>query len=193
MSNLDLFFSIVIKDNTYRLEKLFHKNNLTLNHEKFIEKLRTYEESSLDTLNFFFKIISEFQIQGNENINNELNIKNKEKDNIDINNKGIINNNNNSNIPIANNNSQINSSKKYIYTNIFFKHPEKMKKIYEKICLIPVLDFLIQNNGELNPNYFRYENNKDSLVDHKYKDLIKLINTVILLNILTRLIIRIFI
>ena len=43
MGQYDLFFSIVIKENSFRLEKLLHQKNLTLNHEKIINMLKTYK------------------------------------------------------------------------------------------------------------------------------------------------------
>ena len=39
MGNFDLFFSLVIKENIYRLEQILKIKNLTVNHSKIINKL----------------------------------------------------------------------------------------------------------------------------------------------------------
>ena len=202
MSYFDLFFSIVIKDNFYRIEKLIKKK--ASNYDKFLEKLKTFKEQSeikqLTALTFFIEAMSDPQIQSNINKNISLNTESKEKDNnklkfkenriseSQILNKNIEKEENekkiskekekidyNSNIPNAINNDQINSINENIYVNKFLEHLKKMKKIYEKICPTPVLDFLIQNNGELKLDYIGYLKNKDSFIDHIHDNLIKLI------------------
>jgi hypothetical protein len=63
----DLFFSIIIKDNIFRLEELLQKNNIEENYDKLINKLIDYKEiknnwvnvSLDDAYNFFINVINE--------------------------------------------------------------------------------------------------------------------------------------
>ena len=81
----DLFFSIIIKDNILRLEKLLQKNNIKENYDKIINKLITHKEIksnwaniSLDeSYNFFMNAINEPQKQIGED-NNFIFNENKE-------------------------------------------------------------------------------------------------------------------
>ena len=203
MSNFDLFFSIVIKDNFHRIERLLHKN--ASNYEKFIEKLKAFKDSSKikesEAFNFFIEAMTESQIQSNTNINIALNKGNKGKDNNKIHDKKNLKSDaeisikkdgddknenkisieeekvdNNNNIPKEINNSQINTFKENIPVSKLLEYLNKQKKIYEKICPTPVLDFLIQNNGELKLDYIGYNKNPDSFIDHIYENLNKLID-----------------
>jgi len=202
MSYFDLFFSIVIKDNFYRIEKLLNKK--ASSYENFIKKLLIFKELpeiiQSDPLKFFIEAMSDPQIQSD--INNILvsNIENKVKDNDNLNNKenriseAEISTKNiekeenekkseeqenidiNRNFSKVINNSQINSTKESIYVNKFLEYLKKMKLIYKEICPTPVLDFLIENKGELKLNYIGYNKNKDSFIDHIYDNLVKLID-----------------
>ena len=119
-----------------------------------------------DNLNNKENRISEAEIS-TKNIEKEENEKkSEEQENIDI----------NGNFSKAINNSQINSTKESRYVNKFLEYLKKMKLIYKEICPTPVLDFLIQNKGELKLNYIGYNKNKDSFIDHIYDNLVKLID-----------------
>ena len=85
----DLFFSLVIKDNTFRLEKLLHKKNIASNHENIINKLKTYEEikknwsgvKSKDAFDFFIGVIFNPKSEQKDcGMNYNKNIGNKGKD-----------------------------------------------------------------------------------------------------------------
>ena len=43
MGNFDLFFSLLIKENIFRLQQFLIIKNLTLNHGKIINKLKTFK------------------------------------------------------------------------------------------------------------------------------------------------------
>ena len=147
----NLFFSIIIKDNTFLLEKLLNKNNIMLNHEKIINKLKTFEKiklnypsvKPLEAFNFFLETIS------NPQINSKIS-----KDNIIIDTKK--------------------DNKKQ--ENKFLKYLKETKKLYENICDVPVLDYLIENNGKLDIKYFRYKEDNDAIFDDIYSNLEELIN-----------------
>ena len=247
----DLFFSLVIKDNAFRLEKLLHIKNIVSNHEKIINKLKTYEEikknwsgiKSKDALNFFIGVISNPESEQNDcginssqnidnknkdkcengqlenkinsgdisnpesekkycGINSSQNIDNKNKDNcentqlekkinsgdISINeqntnekinkndkNNEVNENNSPNNKPLPNDINQKDSIDKDEYVNKFLEHLKETKKLYKNICATPVLDYLIDINGKLKLNYFRYKENPDSYVDHIYENLNKLV------------------
>ena len=49
-----------------------------------------------------------------------------------------------------------------------------MKKIYSK-KETPVLDYLIDQEGQINIDYFKYEKNHDSIIDHLYENIKKLV------------------
>ena len=202
MSYFDLFFSIVIKDNFYRIEKILNKK--ASSYQNFIKKLMTFNELPeiirSTPFKFFIEAMSDPQIQSDKN--NELisNIENKEKNNDnsenkknpitedEISTKNIEkeenekrfeeqeNIDNDSNFSKAINTSQINSTEESVYDNKFLEYLKMMKLIYKEICPTPVLDFLIQNKGDLNPDYIAYNKNKDSFIDHIYENLIKLID-----------------
>ena len=87
-------------------------------------------------------------------------------------NNSINNENNNS---LKSSNDQVSSTKENIVTNKFLEYLKEIKKINENICPTPVLDYLIDNNGKLKLEYFRYKEDKDSLVDHLYENLKHLI------------------
>ena len=191
MGEYDLFFSIIIKENAFRLEKLLHQMNITLKHEQIINKLKTFKKiksnwssvSLEDAYYFFLKAINNPQsIQNNEEINLLFNKEdnNRDKSNYrkDISTKNMKLNNsifNENSISLRSCNDQVSSTKESINTNKFLEYLKKMKKIYENICPTPVLDYLIDNNGELKLEYFRYKEDKDSLVDHLYENLKHLI------------------
>ena len=92
IGKFDLFFSLVIKENIYRLEQLLKIKNLTLNHNKIINKLKTFKiiKSDLsnvsveDAFNFFLKVISNPDSEKiNEEVNLPINQENESKDKIE--------------------------------------------------------------------------------------------------------------
>ena len=193
----DLFFSIVIKDNNFRLGKLLKLDNITLNHEKIINKLVSYKTIKSnwhdvrvkDAYNFFIEAITNPQ---NDTVNGKIittfNQEKKDKDKPrDMEIKTNSTPQNTSTQSKKNEQNTINdvasekegnqkiSSKENIHINNFLDYLKEQKKIYEKICETPVLDYLINDNGELKQEYFRYKENKDSFVDHIYENLGELI------------------
>ena len=65
MGEFDFFFSVVIKENTFRLQRfLAQKYEIADNHEKIIENLKTYKEkyfSKKKALSFFVKILNNYK------------------------------------------------------------------------------------------------------------------------------------
>ena len=63
MGEFDFFFSIVIKENTFRLQRfLAQKYEIVDNHEKIIENLKTYKEKNFakkEALSLFFEYIKQ--------------------------------------------------------------------------------------------------------------------------------------
>ncbi len=89
MGKFDLFFSLVIKENIYRLEQILKIKNLTVNHSKIINKLKTFKIIKSDlskvsvenAFNFFLEVISN---PDSEKINGEINLAlNQENENKD--------------------------------------------------------------------------------------------------------------
>ena len=61
----DFFFSIVIKENTFRLQRfLAQKYEIADNHEKIIENLKKYKEKNFakkDAFSFFVNILNNYK------------------------------------------------------------------------------------------------------------------------------------
>ena len=196
----DLFFSIIIKDNIFRLEELLRKNNIEENYDKFINKLMTYKEiksnwaniSIEDSYNYFINAINDSQKQIDDNNNFAFNEEkeNEAKDSKDgkqiqsgttpKKNKRRKHDNipkqaENDNISLVNNSPQKESGKEKNCVNKFLMYLKKIKKIYENKCSTPVLDFLINTNGNLKLSFFRYKKDKDSFIDHLHENLNRII------------------
>ena len=195
-----LFFSIIIKDNILRLEKLLQKNNIKENYDKLINKLLTYKEIksnwaniSLDeSYNFFINAINEPQNQIGED-NNFIFNENKENEHRDTEVNESINSGKTSKktkkkkanniskqveegkITNINNVPQNELTKEYNYVNKFVEYLKKVKKRYQSKCSTPILDFLINTNGKLKHSYFRFKKDKDSFIDHLDENLNRLI------------------
>ena len=196
----DLFFSIIIKDNIFRLEKLLQKNNIKENYDKLINKLLTYKEIksnwaniSLDeSYNFFINAINEPQNQIGED-NNFIFNENKENEHRDTEVNESINSGKTSKktkkkkanniskqveegkITNINNVPQNELTKENNYVNKFVEYLKKVKKRYQSKCSTPILDFLINTNGKLKHSYFRFKKDKDSFIDHLDENLNRLI------------------
>ena len=196
----DLFFSIIIKDNIFRLEKLLQKNNIKENYDKIINKLITHKEIksnwaniSLDeSYNFFINAINEPQKQIGED-NNFIFNENKENEYRDTEVNESINSGKTSKktkkkkanniskqveegkITNINNVPQNELTKENNYVNKFVEYLKKVKKRYQSKCSTPILDFLINTNGKLKHSYFRFKKDKDSFIDHLDENLNRLI------------------
>ena len=196
----DLFFSIIIKDNIFRLEKLLQKNNIKENYDKIINKLITHKEIksnwaniSLDeSYNFFINAINEPQKQIGED-NNFIFNENKENEHRDTEVNESINSGKTSKktkkkkanniskqveegkITNINNVPQNELTKENNYVNKFVEYLKKVKKRYQSKCSTPILDFLINTNGKLKHSYFRFKKDKDSFIDHLDENLNRLI------------------
>ena len=196
----DLFFSIIIKDNILRLEKLLQKNNIKENYDKIINKLITHKEIksnwaniSLDeSYNFFINAINEPQKQIGED-NNFIFNENKENEHRDTEVNESINSGKTSKktkkkkanniskqveegkITNINNVPQNELTKENNYVNKFVEYLKKVKKRYQSKCSTPILDFLINTNGKLKHSYFRFKKDKDSFIDHLDENLNRLI------------------
>ena len=196
----DLFFSIIIKDNIFRLEKLLQKNNIKENYDKIINKLITHKEIksnwaniSLDeSYNFFINAINEPQNQIGED-NNFIFNENKENEHRDTEVNESINSGKTSKktkkkkanniskqveegkITNINNVPQNELTKENNYVNKFVEYLKKVKKRYQSKCSTPILDFLINTNGKLKHSYFRFKKDKDSFIDHLDENLNRLI------------------
>ena len=65
MGEFDFFFSIVIKENTFRFQRfLAQKYEIADNHKKIIENLKTYKEKNFakkEAFSFFVNILNNYK------------------------------------------------------------------------------------------------------------------------------------
>ena len=195
----DLFFSIIIKDNIFRLEELLQKNNIEENYDKLINKLIDYKEiknnwvdiSLDDAYNFFINVINESLKKFEEDNNFIFNEKKNEPKDTKVS-KNIKSGKaskktkpikpdkypkkeENDKISLINNAPQKILTEENNYVNKFLEYLKKVKNIYKSKCSTPVLDFLINTNGKLKLCYFRYKKDKGSFIDHLNENLNRLI------------------
>lgn len=168
-SCFDLFFNIIIENNFNRLKEMFGKSfDIIKNHSLLIRKLSNFIKIKFDESITYNELIGLFMQKNvtNEEIINDLNLDeftlNKEKET-------EMTKQENSFIENKNSEQAINSNK-------FLEHLKAMKKKYDKLGMeTPILNYLITQEAEINIEYFRYEKNPDSIIDHLYENLKKLI------------------
>ena len=192
---LDLFFIIILNENRERLNKLLKKTynlNLVERYENILKKLsiftkikNNYKVDSKEVLNYFLDAVNKKQDMEEEDIKKE----NSKEDRIEEKKNQIKKSNKEKNIEKESNNIQSSQfqfeqenisteGEKYIEKNEnkFLNYLNEMKQFYENLKYkTPVLNYLIEKNGKLCLDYFQYTKNEDSLVDHLFENLNKLI------------------
>ena len=183
---VDYFFKIIIKAHFHELESSFtipiikDQNTLITNLIKYIRIKYNFNEVTKNDIFYLFKqetvnaksdngtILPNIIKEANEEKKRPENFKNKTSE-------IIIEDNDSSkkdNIIIEDNNIMIGK----FAQNKFLAYLKKMKEQYKNFKYeAPVLNYLVENESKLKPNFFRYTKSENNFIDHLYDYLIGLI------------------